>query len=387
MDLKVAIFGSGLMGSAIAKDLVRSRKVEKVTVYDIDLNRLRSLARAESSEKLQVKHHDVRRGSETVRLLKKFDVGVGALPHALSGYAIESTLKAGVSFVDLIFGWRFEQGRIHSTAKRKAITIIPACGLAPGLTNILAMEAADKMQRVDEVHIKVGGIPDRPKPPLNYRIVFSFEAVLEEYMRKAKIVKNGMVTDAEALSGLEPVVFPPPIGKCECFYTDGLSTLVQTMKGVKEMDEKTIRWPGHVSQIKTLIECGLLETDPVLIDGARIRPRQFVSKILSDRIRLGKEKDLTLLRVDVSGRENGRHVHHRCQMIDHYDPKRNLTSMARTTAFPCSVAAQMLGMGRLEMKGLVPPELAFRGALRREFMRELSNRGIRITSKRTLEGR
>jgi len=375
------------MGSAVARDLVRSREVEQVVVYDIDVNRLRSLARVESSDKLQVKRHDVRKSSETFRLLRKFDVGVGALPHGLSEYAIESTLKAGVSFVDLIFGWRFEQSRIYSKAKRKAITIVPACGLAPGLTNILAMDAADKMQRVDEVHIKVGGIPERPKPPLNYRIVFSFEAVLEEYLRKAKIVKNGRVTDVEALSGLEPVVFPPPIGRCECFYTDGLSTLVQTMKGVKEMDEKTIRWPGHVAQIRTLIECGLLETDPVRIDGARIRPRQFVSKILSDRISLGKEKDLTLLRVDVSGRKNDRRVHHHYQMIDHYDPKRKLTSMARTTALPCSVAAQMVGMGRVEMKGLVPPELAFRGALRREFMRELSNRGIKIKSKRTVESR
>ncbi len=385
--MKIAIFGSGLMGSAIARDLVRSKDVEKVVVYDIDVNRLRTLARIESSHKLQVKRHDVQKSSETVDLLRKFDVGVGALPHGLSEFAIQSTLKAGVSFVDLIFGWRFEQSRIHSTAKKKAITIIPACGLAPGLTNILAMDAADKMQRVDEVHIKVGGIPERPKPPLNYRIVFSFEAVLEEYMRKAMIVKNSRATEVEALSGLETVVFPSPIGECECFYTDGLSTLVQTIKGVKEMDEKTIRWPGHVAQIRTLRECGLLETDPVLIDGARIRPRRFVSKILSDKISLGKEKDLTLMRVDVTGRSKGKRVHHRYQMIDHYDSKRNLTSMARTTAFPCSVAAQMLGMGLVEMKGLAPPELAFRGTLRQEFMRELSNRGIKITSKRTPEKR
>ena len=201
------------------------------------------------------------------------------------------------------------------------------------------------------------------------------------------IIKNSRATEVEALSGLETVVFPPPIGECECFYTDGLSTLVQTIKDVKEMDEKTIRWPGHVAQIKTLRECGLLETNPVLIDGARIRPRRFVSKILSDKISLGKEKDLTLMRVDVTGRSKGKRVHHRYQMIDHYDSKRNLTSMARTTAFPCSAAAQMLGMGLVEKKGLVPPELAFRGTLRQEFMRELSNRGIKITSKRTSEKR
>lgn len=385
MGLKVAVFGSGLMGFAVARDLVRSSHVDEVVVCDIDRKRLKSLVGAEPSEKLSVRRHDVTRRSATVRLLRGFDVGVGALPHGLSEYAIESTLRAGVSFVDLIFGWRFTQSKIHYAAKKKGITIVPACGLAPGLTNILAMEAAEEMERVDEVHIKVGGIPERPKPPLNYRIVFSFEAVLEEYIRKAKIVKNGRLTEVDALSGLETVTFPQPVGKCECFYTDGLSTLAQTMKGVREMDEKTIRWPGHVAQIRTLIECGLLETHPVSLDGHRIVPRRFVSNVLSERINLGREKDLTLLRVDVTGKSNGRSVHQRYQMIDHYDSRRKLTSMARTTAFPCSVAAQMLGAGLVQERGLIPPELAFKGPLRRKFMNQLYDRGIEIVSSRVSE--
>jgi len=147
------------------------------------------------------------------------------------------------------------------------------------------------------------------------------------------------------------------------------------------MDEKTIRWPGHAAQIRTLIECGLLEARPVRIDGQRIVPREFVSKVVSERIKLGKEKDLTLLRVDVTGRREGRRVHRRYQMIDHYDSKWKLTSMARTTAFHCSVAAQMLGAGLIQKRGLVPPELAFDSALRGAFMKQLYDRGIKITSR------
>lgn len=377
----MAIFGSGLMGSAIARDLAKSKLVDEVSVYDIDRKRLEALARAENSGKLSLKIHDVRRRLDTVRLLKRSDVGVGALPHGLSEYAIQSTIRAGVNFVDLIFGWRFGQREIHSAARKKGITVVPACGLAPGLSNILAMAAADEMDRVDEVHIKVGGIPERPKPPLNYRIVFSFEAVLEEYLRKARIVKNGKVTDVPALTGLERVTFRPPIGTCECFYTDGLSTLVQTLKGVREMDEKTIRWPGHVAQIRTLIECGLLETDPVSFDGKFIVPRAFVGKMLSDRMSLGNEKDQTLLRIDVAGKRDSKSVHHRYEMIDHYDTKQRMSSMARTTAFPCSIAAQMLGRGEVIRKGLVPPELAFRGELRKKFLRYMRVKGMTITSR------
>jgi lysine 6-dehydrogenase len=383
--MRAVVFGSGLMGSAIARDLVKSRDVEQVTVCDVDRDRLNTLTQAERTAKLKVKIHDVRRQSETAKLLKGFDVGIGALPHGLSEYAIESTLRAGVNFVDLIFGWRFGQSAVNAAAKKKDITIIPACGLAPGLSNILAMGGTEEMDSVDEVHLKVGGIPERPKPPLNYRIVFSFEAVLEEYLRKARIVKKGKIVDVPALTGLETITFPSPVGKCECFYTDGLSTLIQTIKGAKEMDEKTIRWPGHVDQIRTLIECGLLETKPVKIDDEPIVPRKFVATVLSDRISLGKEKDLTLLRVDLTGRKRGKRYHIRYEMIDHYDSRRKLTSMARTTAFPCSVAAQMLGAGEIPMKGLVPPEIAFKGELRRRFLLYLAQRRMKITTRKSWE--
>jgi len=373
------------MGSVIARDLAKSRQVDEVAVYDIDRKQLKSLVTAEKSGKLSAKRHNVTHRAATVGLLKGFDVGVGALPHGLSEYAIESALRAGVSYVDLIYGWRFTKDKIHNAAKKKGITIVPACGLAPGLTNILAMQGADEMEKVDEVHIKVGGIPERPRPPLNYRIVFSFEAVLEEYTRKAMIIKSGKLTEVEALSGLETITFPKPVGRCECFYTDGLSTLTETLKGVKEMDEKTIRWPGHVAQIRTLLECGLLESHPISLDRVRVVPRRLVSTVLSGLIKLGKEKDLTLLRVDVIGKRSGRWVQRRFQMIDHYDAVRKLTSMARTTAFPCSVAAQMLGAGLIQEKGLVPPELAFRGQLRREFMEQLRDKGIEITSRDVAE--
>ena len=379
--MRVVVFGSGLMGSTVARDLVKSKNVDKVLVCDADRNRLQTLTHVERSHKLSVKVHDVRRKDETVRLLKDFDVGVGALPHAFSEYAILSTIRAGLDFVDLIFGWRFGRTAIESAAKKKGITIIPACGLAPGLTNILAMAGAEELDKVDEVHIKVGGVPEKPKPPLNYRIVFSFEAVLEEYLRDTRIIKHGRVIDVPALSGLETLSFPHPIGRCECFYTDGLSTLVQTMRNVREMDEKTIRWPGHVEQLRTLIECSLLDTKPVEFDNNHIVPRKFVSKLLSDKLMLGKERDLTLLRVDVLGKKRKRPVHHRYEMIDHYDAKHATTSMARTTAFPCSIAAQILGSGKIATKGVCPPELAFKNELREEFLGYLKERGLKITSK------
>ena len=381
--MKLAIFGAGLMGATIALDLVKSKQVDHVTVYDLDPRRLRILTRRVDSAKLSAKVHDVRRSSATAQLLKEFDVGIGALPHGLSEYAIRSAIAARVNFVDLIFGWRFGQAEINSACKGRGITVIPACGLAPGLSNILAMKAAEQMEEVHEVHIKVGGIPEKPKPPLNYRIVFSFQAVLDEYLRKARIIRNGRIIDVPSLSGLEMVNFPAPIGRCECFFTDGLSTLLQTIRKTRQMDEKTIRWPGHADQIRTLIDCGLLETRPVIFHNKPIMPREFVSNILSRKLTLGEERDLTLLRVEVSGKRHGRKTRRRYQMIDHYDSRHRITSMARTTSFPCSIAAQILASGRVQQKGLVPPEIAFRGDLRDEMLDYVGRRGIIIESRST----
>ena len=378
--MKVVIFGAGLMGSTIAHDLVKSREVEEVTLCDVDVSRLTKARQEIVSPKLRLKKHDVRRRVQTVDLLRRFDVGIGALPYDLCEYSIKATLAAAVDYVDLIYGWRYEHSSISRIAERRGITIIPACGLAPGLSNVLAWAAADQLDSVREVHIKTGGIPERPKPPLNYRIVFSFEAVLEEYLRKARIVRNGRITDVEALSGLEHITFPRPIGRCECFYTDGLSSLIQTIRHVKEMDEKTIRWPGHVAQIKTLIESGVLDTKPITHNGHKIIPRKFTAQILSDRLSLRNEKDLTLLRVDVKGKKNGKIVRSTYNMIDHFDSRNHITSMARTTSYPCAAAALLLGTSRIGVTGLVPPEIAFEAENRDWLLSYLTSRGIRIKS-------
>ena len=378
--MKAVIFGAGLMGSTIAYDLVKSREVEEVTLCDVDVSRLTKARQEIVSPKLRLKKHDVRRRVQTVDLLRRSDVGIGALPYDLCEYSIKATLAAAVDYVDLIYGWRYEHSSISRIAERRGITIIPACGLAPGLSNVLAWAAADQLDSVREVHIKTGGIPERPKPPLNYRIVFSFEAVLEEYLRKARIVRNGRITDVEALSGLEQITFPRPIGRCECFYTDGLSSLIQTIRHVKEMDEKTIRWPGHVAQIKTLIESGVLDTKPITHNGHKIIPRKFTAQILSDRLSLRNEKDLTLLRVDVKGKKNGKIVRSRYDMIDHFDSRNHITSMARTTSYPCAAAALLLGTSRIGVTGLVPPEIAFETENRDWLLSYLTSRGIRIKS-------
>lgn len=381
--MKAIVFGCGLMGSVVARDLSRSASVDAVSVLDASVENLR---RIEGLPKVKSIVGDVRDSDFIMRVVKEFDIAVGALPRTIDDDAVQAVTEAGVSVVDLIFDWDSDRSEIDSMAKKNGVTIIPACGVAPGLTNILTMHAIDSMDKADEIHIKVGGLPQKPQPPLNYRVTWSLDDVIGMYTHPARIVENGKLIEVEALTGLEKVTFPPPIGDCEAFYTDGLSTLLRTMKNIDRMDEKTIRYPGHVDEIRTLIQCGFLDREPVELGRVRVSPREFTARVLTPKLTAAEVKDVTLLRIDVKGRKGNHGVIQTYEMIDFYDEKERTTSMARTTAFPASIAAQMVANGEVKEKGIVPCELAFRGERFTKFMKELSARGITIGVRREETG-
>jgi len=377
--LKAVVLGCGLMGSVIARDLSRSVSVDAVSVLDASAE---NLGRIGGLPKVKPIVGDVRDSDQVMRVVKQFDVAVVALPHAIDDEAVQAITKAGVSLVDLVFDLRGDESEIDSMAKKNGATIIPACGVAPGLTNILTMHAVDSMDKTDEIRIKVGGLPQKREPPLNYRVTWSLDDVIGMYTHPVRIIQDGKITKVEPLTGLEKVTFPPPIGECEAFYTDGLSTLLSTIKNVDCMDEKTIRYPGHADEIRTLIECGFLDQEPVEFGRVRVSPRELAVKVLTPKLTAPEVKDVTLLRIDVKGRKGDREVTQTYDMIDYYDEKEATTSMARTTAFPASIAAQMVANGEVKEKGIVPCELAFRGERFTKFMKELGARGITISVRR-----
>jgi lysine 6-dehydrogenase len=404
---KVVVLGCGLMGSSLALDLLGSNSVEQLTVVDNSAERLKALeqrasqkpsgelipAQTNLKDKLDTRELDITKDQdEFVNFLSNFDLGVGALPHGIADNAVQAAVGAKIDFVDLIYSWRYEDGSaLDAKAKKNGVTIIPACGLAPGLTNILAKYSADQMEEVDQVKIYVGGIPEVPKPPLNYRVVFAIESVLEEYMRDALIVRDGKRISAPALSEVEELTFGEfPGQKFEAFLTDGLSTLPESLKRVRYMEEKTIRWKGHAEQIALMIDLGLFSERPINLHrgGARVPPRALLSTLLEKKLAMHQgDKDMTLLRVDVKGRKRRGDRSTRVkeyEMIDHFDTNTQTTSMARTTAYPCSIVAQLILEGKITDTGLIPPELAIRDDRFDELLARLSRKGLSIREKEFL---
>jgi lysine 6-dehydrogenase len=205
---------------------------------------------------------------------------------------------------------------------------------------------------------------------------------------KVRIVRDGKIKTTTAMTEIEKVSFPKPYENMEAFLTDGVATLLFTMKGrVRTMDEKTVRYPGHAEQIKTLIATGLTSTKPVQVEGVRIAPRKFLSSVLEPKLRLGKEKDVTLLRVTVTGSKDLNKVRQEFEMVDYYDEHEHMTSMARTTAFTGAIAAMMLAEGRIDRAGVVPPETCFKGRNFNTLLRRLAEKNVRISRTITSSAR
>ena len=272
---------------------------------------------------------------------------------------------------------------LHEKAVKAGVTIVPDCGLAPGISNLLVGHAAKRLDKVEKIHIMVGGLPEKPLPPLGYVITWSPESLIDEYTRKARIVKNGRIVMVDALDGLEHVDFPG-VGRLEAFYTDGLRTLIDTFKSVNvnEMWEKTLRYPGHAEKVKMLRTLGFFDEKQIVVDGVNVSPRKVTAKLFEQKLRMPKVKDLVALKVEVSGVKNGKKARCVYHLLDFYDEKSGVTAMARTTAYPTSITAQLMLKDMLKVKGVIPPEkIGMDDELFSLFLNELKKRGISIEEK------
>jgi len=382
--------GSGIQGSAVAEDMVKNENVIDVVIAGRRKKALELVASWIKSEKLKIECVDVSDKESLIKLIKEggFDVVISSVPWRVAITPLEASIEAGVNFLDfgLYQNLEFDKNisKFDENARNAGVSVVPSCGVAPGLTNMLAGYGASKLDKVDKIHIFVGGIPEKPQPPLYYKTVWSLEGVWTEYTGKCRIIRDGKITEVEAISGLESLEFPG-VGKLEAAYTDGLGTLLHAykdpiLKGVEEAYEKTLRYPGHYEKIKTLKECGLLDTEPIEINGAEISPRKFLTTLLDPKLKLEKdERDMTIFRVEVIGRKGDNETRYRFDLIDYRDEKTGILSMARTTGYTGSIVAQKMLEGKIKEKGIVFPEkIGANEELFKEILKEYSKRNIRI---------
>jgi saccharopine dehydrogenase-like NADP-dependent oxidoreductase len=379
--MRMLVLGCGNIGSVAAADVVDNSDHE-IVVADNDLRRAEALAERLGKNRVSAMKLDVSDRRGLMRWLKDFNVVLGFLPGKLAYDLARTCVEAGKDLVDVSF-----MGENPLTLNEKAsaagVVIVPDCGLAPGISNILVGHAATCFDRVDSVHIMVGGIPEKPIPPLEYVITWSPESLIDEYTRKARIVRDGKRVDAEVMSELEMVDFPG-VGMLEAFLTDGLRTLLDTLKDVPDMWEKTLRYPGHAAKISTLKDLGFFGEEKVEVENVRVSPRRLAVKLITERLLRPDICDIVAMRVDVSGVKDHKPSSRVYHLLDRCDAKRGITAMARTTAYPASIVAELLAEKTIKMTGVIPPEkLGMDDEVFRRFCDELTARGITIKGETT----
>jgi saccharopine dehydrogenase-like NADP-dependent oxidoreductase len=374
--MKVLVVGSGKVGSEIARDLARSDEVDSIVAMDASSQNLK-LLRKRVPKKLQTVKLSIAQKPRFHNLLGKVDLVCGALPGRLGFDLMSETVKAGRDIVDISYT-PLDPFQLQGRAKDVGCRVVPQCGVAPGFTNMCVGDASRRLDQMESVEVFVGGLPEKPEPPLNYRIVFSLEDVVNEYSRPVQVIEEGKRKRVEALSGLGYINFPG-VGKLEYFLTDGLGSLPRSYPRIREMHEFTLRYPGHADMMQTLRVLGFFERKPVRIGGDSVEPRRLTIELLRGAMSRGSHEDFLALRVDVKGLSRDKKLHLRYQLLDHYDRRSGVSAMARTTAYPCTSVALLVGRGEIKETGIVTPErIAQDPRLFQSVLDRLAERGVKM---------
>jgi saccharopine dehydrogenase-like NADP-dependent oxidoreductase len=375
--VRICILGAGLIGRVIARELA-SEEDATVSVFDADPDALERVGR---ETKASIHQADLSRPDVIASAVANADAVVGALPGALGFPMLRAVVEAGKPIADISFSAE-DPLQLEALARETGSTAVVDCGVSPGLSNFFIGRASRDLNEIDDVRVYVGGLPFARHWPFEYAAVFSPADVVEEYTRPARIFEDGRLVTRPALSEVERLEIPG-IGTVEAFLTDGLRTLLRTVPA-RTMKEKTLRYPGHAEKMEVLREIGFFDETPLeLRGGSSVVPRRLSERLLARAWRLADDdEEFTYLRVVVEGRKIGKTVRTTFELLDKTHRASGTTSMARTTAFPCAVAARMLARGEYRDPGVRPLEMmaANREAAAR-FELGLTARGIRWTKE------
>jgi lysine 6-dehydrogenase len=376
--MKLLVIGAGMMGSAAAYDMARCARVESITLADADTRRAKDAAtrinKLVKGKKVHPTGIDASSRREVARKMRGHDGTLSAVPYFYNLELAKTAIEAKNHFVDLGGNNTVvrQELALDKQAARKDVGIAPDCGLSPGMASILGGELMQRIGgRADALKLYVGGLPQDPKPPFNYQLIFSVEGLINEYAEPARVLRKGKIATIEPLTEIEEFSIPNfPV--LEAFHTSGgTSTLPETFAGkVGECFEKTLRYPGHVAMIRSLYDLGLFSKEKRKIGKVELAPRSVIVDLFVEKF-AGNAPDVTVMRIEAHREDKIASF----TMLDKYDKATKMTSMMRTTAWPASIVLQMMVTGEITKRGAVLQE---RDVPAKQFLNEIGARGVEI---------
>jgi len=377
--MKILVLGgAGAMGMVTARDLAESPAVSEVVIGDMDIKKAKHVAEWTRSKKVSVKQ--VSDKTSLLKAMKDADAVANATPYHLNLEMMKTAIEAKKDLTDLggVYHMTSKQLELNDAAEKAGVTVAIGCGVAPGVADVLAKYGADKSDHVEEVHIRYGEVN---LSPAKYK--WTFRTVLEEYTSGPVIYEKGKFRQLPPFSGKHVAKFPDPIGERPCCYAlySGVAILPNTInKGVKIVDCAMTYTEEDEQRIKVLKEMNLTKTEPILFEGVKVSPKEFLLRVAPPPD--VNAKDVASILVEVTGTKEGEHVKYVYSLVYQYNEKYGVSALAYLTGVPLSIASQMLAKGEIEQKGVLPPETAIKP---KALFTELSKRGVNIseTTQRT----
>jgi lysine 6-dehydrogenase len=381
MTMRMLVMGSGLQGSACAFDLLNNPDVTEVRLADQRVDNLPPFLAPHVGGRLTPTPLDARDEAAVARVMAGCDAAMSALPYYLNDTMAKLALDAGLHFCDL--GGNTDivmrQRLLDRQARSRGVSIVPDCGLAPGMVNILAQHGIEQLDEVDAVRLYVGGLPQQPTPPLNYQVVYSLEGVLDYYTTKSWVLRDSKLTNVTALSEIEHIDFPAPLGTLEAFHTaGGLSTMAFRYEGrIRTMEYKTLRYPGHATIVEAIRELGFLDLEPVTVKGTTVVPRDVAIAVMDPHLRRPQSEspDMVVLQVTVEGTAKGKTGKAAWQVVDRCDEAHGVTAMMRTTGYSLAITG-LMQCRKDVAPGVWTPDECMPAV---PYIAELRKRGIEVT--------
>ena len=369
--MKAIVLGCGLVGELIARDLAKDENFQ-VTVADIDEKKLEKLAKEADIQGIRT---DLSNSNDIKKIIADKDIVIGAVPGFLGFNTLRSVIEAGKNIIDISF-MAEDTLSLNELAKKKGVTAVIDMGVAPGMSHMIVGYVNSLLDKTESATILVGGLPVIREWPYEYKISWSPKDVIEEYIRPARLIEGGKIVEKPALSDLE-LVNLPKIGTLEAFNTDGLRSLLYTIK-IPSMKEKTLRYPGYAEKVRMLRETGFFSDTPIEVEGAKIKPIDLTAKLLFPKWELKEgEEELTVMRVIVQGKKEGKRLCYTYDLLDYYDKNEQATSMSRVTGFPCAIMARLVAQGEFKCPGVCPPEdIGREHKIYQKVMNELEKRDV-----------
>lgn len=369
--MKVLLLGVGLQGKAALHDLVNSEEVSEIIAADIDIEGLKTLVAKKQYSNVSCEYLDVNKQENIDQLMaQKPDVVIDLLPVNFVDKIAQSAVNHGLNLVNTCYTSQFLK-TLADEAENKGIIILPEFGFDPGIDLVILGEARKGLENIELINSYGAGIPEAEacNNPLNYKVTWTFEGVLRSYFRKGILIKDGKIVEIKENEMFHPEniheVEIEGVGKLEAIpngdavkYLEiiGIKKDSKEYSLINEMGRYSMRWPGHSSLWKTLVDLHFLDNEPITINNIEVNRREFLAKIIEPHILLEPhESDLAILRVELIGMKDGKKKRIIYDMVDKRDLDSGFTAMSRTVGFTASIGAQLIGLGKISKKGLLTP--------------------------------